>query len=391
MNFVYLLIEFLDELIYGISEAAWPLIRDDLHLNYAQIGLALSLPGFLANFIEPFLFAIADTWKRRAVILAGGIFFTISLALTGISASFFFLLASYILFHPSSGAFVSISQASLMDIAPERREHNMARWTFAGSLGVFVGPLLLSGAAYIGFGWRGMFLALALLSTFVLAYAWKRIPNEKAEADETVPTFKDILNQFKSTFAALKNWSIVRWLILLEFSDLMLDVLYAFLPLYFVDVAGFSPAQAALSVAVWTGVGLLGDFLLIPLVERMKGLDYLRISVVIELILFPLFLLSSQAWLKLVIIAFMGFFNSGWYAILKANLFDSMHGQSGAVLTLDNVSGLFGKLIPFGIGLAAHNFGIGPAMWLLLAGPIALFIGLPRKSQRSKVENRKSS
>jgi MFS transporter, FSR family, fosmidomycin resistance protein len=380
MHFVYLLIEFLDELIYGISEAAWPLIRNDLHLNYVQIGLALSLPGFLANFIEPFLFAIADTWKRRVVILAGGIFFTISLALTGISTSFLFLLASYILFHPSSGAFVSVSQASLMDLAPERREHNMARWTFAGSLGVFIGPVLLSGAAYIGFGWRGMFLALALLSTFILAYAWKRIPNEKAEADEAIPTFKDILNQFKSTFAALKNWSIVRWLILLEFSDLMLDVLYGFLPLYFVDVAGFTPAQAALSVAVWTGVGLLGDFLLIPLVERMKGLDYLRISVIIELILFPLFLLSSQAWLKLVIIAFMGFFNSGWYAILKANLFDAMHGQSGAALTLDNVSGLFGKLIPFGIGLTAQAFGIGPAMWLLLAGPIALFIGLPRKN-----------
>lgn len=380
MSFVYLLIEFLDELIYGISEAAWPFIRDDLHLNYIQIGLALSLPGFLANFIEPFLFTLADTWKRRAVILAGGIFFTISLALTGISTSFLFLLSSFILFHPSSGAFVSISQASLMDLAPGRREHNMARWTFAGSLGVFIGPILLSGAAYIGFGWRGMFLALALISTLILAYTWKRIPNEKGETHEPIPSFKDILNQFKSTFASLKNWSIVRWLILLEFSDLMLDVLYGFLPLYFVDVAGFTPTQAALSVAVWTGVGLLGDFLLIPLVERVKGLDYLRISVVIELILFPLFLLSSQAWLKLVIIGFMGFFNSGWYAILKANLFDSMHGQSGAVLTLDNVSGLFGKLIPFGIGLTAHAFGIGTAMWLLLAGPIALFIGLPRRN-----------
>ncbi|MFN8381352.1 MAG: hypothetical protein U0V02_05400 [Anaerolineales bacterium] len=43
---------------------------------------------------------------------------------------------------------------------------------------------------------------------------------------------------------------------------------------------------------------------------------------IIELILFPLFLLSSQRF-KLVIIAFMGFFNSGWYAILKANLANS--------------------------------------------------------------------
>ena len=378
MSIIYLLIEFLDELIGGISQAAWPFIRDDLKLNYLQIGIALSLPGFLSSFIEPFLFTLADAWKRRVVILAGGIFFIIALALTGISTSFLFLLSSFILFYPSSGAFVSLSQASLMDLQPERREQNMARWTFAGSLGMFIGPILLSGAAVIGFGWRGMYITLALLSTLILVYTWNKIPNDNPQSTN-LPSFTAILNQFKLTFQALRNWSIIRWLILLEFSDLMLDVLYGFLPLYFVDVAGFSPAQAALSVAVWTGVGLLGDFLLIPLVERVKGLDYLRVSVILELILFPIFLLAPQSWFKLIIIGLMGFFNSGWYAILKAKLFDSMHDQSAAVLTLDNVSGLFGKLIPFGIGLAAYYFGIGAAMWLLLAGPIALLIGLPRK------------
>ncbi|MBI3738327.1 MAG: MFS transporter, partial [Chloroflexi bacterium] len=65
--------------------------------------------------------------------------------------------------------------------------------------------------------------------------------------------------------------------------------------------------------------------------------------------------------------------------ILKANLFSTLPGKSGTVQALDNVSGMFGKLIPFGIGLAAQAFGLAAAMWLLLAGPIALFIGLPRK------------
>lgn len=377
-HLIYLLVEFIDELIFGVGEAAWPLIRNDLHLNYAQIGFALSLPGFLANFIEPFLFTISDVWKRRTLILAGGIFFTISLLLTGISTSFVFLLCSFILFNPSSGAFVGLSQAALMDAEPDRRENNMARWTFAGSLGVVIGPILLAGAAWIGFGWRGMFMGLALLSTLILILAFKQIPHDQPHSD-SFPRFGEIFNQFKQTFSALKKWSIVRWLILLEFSDLMLDILYGFLPLYFVDIAGFTPAEAALSVAVWTGVGLLGDFLLIPLVERIEGLDYLHISVIIELILFPLFLLSSIAWLKLVIIGLMGFFNAGWYAILKAKLFDSMHGQSGAAQTLDNVSGLIGKLLPFGIGLAAQAYGLGTAMWLLLAGPIVLLIGLPRR------------
>src|SRR5919197_3966616 len=125
MHILYLLIEFLDELVFGAGEAAWPLIRNDLGLNYAQIGLALSIPGFIANFIEPFLFTISDVWKRRAVILLGGIFFTLALLVTGVSTTFYLLLFSFILFHPSSGAFVSISQASLMDLDPARRESNM--------------------------------------------------------------------------------------------------------------------------------------------------------------------------------------------------------------------------------------------------------------------------
>lgn len=36
--FVLLVIEFLDELVFGVGEAAWPLIRADLGLSYAQIG-----------------------------------------------------------------------------------------------------------------------------------------------------------------------------------------------------------------------------------------------------------------------------------------------------------------------------------------------------------------
>ena len=170
----------------------------------------------------------------------------------------------------------------------------------------------------------------------------------------------------------------VRWLILLEFSDLMLDVLLGFLALYMVDVAKVTPAQAGAAVAVWTGVGLLGDFLLIPLLERIRGLDYLRVSVVAELILFPAFLLVPAPWIKFVLLGLLGLFNSGWYAILQAALYTAMPGQSGTALAVKNVSGLVGGLIPLVLGLVAQRFGLPAAMWLLLAGPLVLLAGLPR-------------
>jgi hypothetical protein len=165
---LYLLIEFLDELIFSVGEAAWPLIRNDLGLNYFQIGLALSLPGVLGNIIEPFLFILGDAWKRR-----------------------------------------------MYSIAP----------------------------------------------------------------------------------------------------------------------------------------------------------------------------LSSILWLKLTVLAFIGLFVVGWYAILKANLFSSMQGQSGTAQALGSVSGIVGKLIPLGIGLVAQVYRLQTTMWLLLAGPIALLIGLPRRNTNSPISN----
>jgi FSR family fosmidomycin resistance protein-like MFS transporter len=380
MSIIFLVIEFLDELVFGVTDAAWPLIRSDLGLTYAEIGLALSLPGLLSNFIEPFLFILGDIWRRRTLILLGGILFIVSLILTAASQSFGLLLLSFILFNPSSGMFVSLSQANLMDSEPNRHELNMARWTFAGSLGVFLGPLLLGGMVLLTLGWRFAFVFLALFAGIVLVFVWKFLPQKGVET-VPFPAPSAFWEGIKNAFGALKRKEVLRWLVLLEFSDLMLDVLYGFLALYFVDVAGFSFPQAALAVAVWTGCGLASDFLLIPLLERVRGLDYLRVSVISELILFPLFLLSTSFYPKLILVGLLGFFNAGWYAILKANLYKSMPGQSGSVLALDNVSGMFGKLLPLAIGLVAQAYGLKSAMWLLLAGPVVLLIGLPSRNQ----------
>src|SRR5690349_11773231 len=131
MNLIYLLIEFVDELVFGVDEVALPFIRDDLHLTYTQIGLLLSLPGIVAALIEPVIGILGDVWRRRALIITGGILFIMSLVLTSLSTAFPWILLAFILFSPSSGAFVSLSQANLMDSDPKRHEQNMARWTFA--------------------------------------------------------------------------------------------------------------------------------------------------------------------------------------------------------------------------------------------------------------------
>ncbi len=372
-----LAIEFLDEFVFGAREAAWPMIRADLGLNYVEIGILLTIPSLFASVIEPVLGILADTPKRRLIVVGGGVAFAAACLLTGVSSGFAVLLLSFMLFYPASGAFVALSQSTLMDSDTARHEHNMARWTFAGSVGVVAGSLVLGGAVALGLGWRSLFTAGALLAVVLVAGLTRfKFPTQHVEDENGAPL--SFWQSMLAALGALKRPDVVRWLILLEFSNLMLDVLYGYLALYFVDVVHIDEGQAALAVSVWTVVGLLGDLLLIPLLERVRGLSYLRVSAAIELILFPAFLLMPGLVPKLVIIGALGFFNSGWYAILQGNLYSAMPGQSGAVLAISNIAGIAGGLIPLVIGLLAERFGLGMAMWAMLLGPIALLIGLPR-------------
>jgi len=375
--FTLLAIEFLDELVFGAREAAWPLIRTDLNLNYLEIGLLLGVPNLVAAVIEPILGVLGDVWKRWLLIVGGGILFTIELVLFGLAPNFAVLMAASILLYPASGAFVSLSQSSLMDHDPSRHEHLMARWTLAGSVGVVAGPLLLGLAVWLGAGWRGAFVAMAPLSLVLTIAAWAQLRRRhRPRADgENQQSMRDGLRQ---AARAARRPDVLRWLLLLMFSDFMLDVLLGFLALYFVDVVKVSPALAGVSVAVWSGVGLLGDALLIPLLERVRGLTYLRTSAIVMLFLFPAFLIVPWYAGKLAVLALMGLGNAGWYAILKAQLYSTLPGQSGTVMAIDSGFSLVAGAAPAVLGLVAQWAGLPVTMWLLLLGPVALIVGIPR-------------
>jgi FSR family fosmidomycin resistance protein-like MFS transporter len=136
----------------------------------------------------------------------------------------------------------------------------------------------------------------------------------------------------------LRRRSVLRWLVLIELVTLMNGGLQGYLALYLVDAAALSATSAALGVAIWMGFGLLGDFLVIPMLNRVKGLTYLRFSALAELLLFAAFLLVPGLWPKLGFVALLGLGRAGWLAILKAQLYSSMPGQSGTVMAPKSVA-----------------------------------------------------
>ena len=266
-----------------------------------------------------------------------------------------------------------------MDTDPARHEQLMARWTLAGSLGVVAGPLALGVAVLLGLGWRGLFLAFALAAVALTVVVWlqarrRSVTPPPAHNDEALTLWRGL----RRAAQAMRRADVLRWLVLLMFSDFMLDVLLGFLALYMVDVVGVSPALAGVAVAVWSGVGLLGDALLIPLLERVRGLYYLRFSALAMLVLYPAFLILPWYGAKLVVLGLMGLGNAGWYAILKGQLYTALPGQSGTAMALNSGFSLVYGLVPALLGFIAQRAGLPLMMWVLVAGPIALLLGLPR-------------
>jgi FSR family fosmidomycin resistance protein-like MFS transporter len=290
----------------------------------------------------------------------------VSAALTAGAIGFWTLLAALLIGYPASGAFVSLAQATLMDAAPEERSRSMARWTVAGSVGYVAGPILVAGAVIAGIGWRGLLLLLAL-PAIPLALAVR-----PAHVDESKPDWGGFLR-------ALRSRAVLRWLAILEAADLLLDVFHAFLALYVVDVAGARPIAAALAVAVWTSAGLVGDILLLPVLKRVDGMAYLRVSAGLSLVAYPAFLLVPSLDAKFALLAVLGLLGSGWYALPKAALYDALPGRSGTAVAVGGVGGLAGSCVPALLGAVAGAAGLGVTMWVLLLAPVALLLGIPSR------------
>ena len=395
-----LAVEFVDELFDGTKGAALPLIRHDLALNYVQVGLLTAIPLVVGSLLElPMGVLSGPRARRRRFILGGGLVLIGAVLAAGLAHSFAVLVIALTVFFPASGAFVSLTQAALMDAAPDRQAQHMARWTLAGSTGAVAGPLLAAAVLAAGGTWRLAFaiVAVAAAAAWVaVAVTGRARPGQRqhqqkpaagpasepgaagAAAAVSEPDDEKSWPGWRPAAALVRRSGALRWLALLEVSDLLLDVLTAFLAVYLVAVVHASPTVAALGVAVRLGAGLAGDAILIRLLERRDGRSVLRASVPLALILFPAFLLVPGIGPKLALLAALTLVTAPWYPVLQAELYGSLPGHSGLAVSLTSAAGLVGGLGPLAVGLLAQRLGLGWAMALLCVAPVAM-LAVPRR------------
>ena len=358
-----------DELVDGTRGAALPLIRHDLGLSYTQVGLLFSVPLLLGSVIELPMGLLAGYGdRRRRAALAGGVAVVGSLVLAAAAQGFPMLLAGMVAFFPAAGAFVSLTEADLMDANPARREQYMAAWTLAGSLGAVGGPGVLVAVLAAGGGWRAAFVALAAAAglAWVLLLRW-------GAPSPLSPTVRARRSSRRDLLDALRSGEVWRWLVLLQVADLLLDVLTGFVALYFVDVVHMAPIWGTAAIGVRLAAGVAADAALVPVLGRVDSRRVLCVGALVAAVAYPLFLAAPRPGLKLVVLAVLSAATAPWYPVLQAQLYRALDDHSAVAVTLNSAASLAGGLAPLVVGLAAERFGLGAALaGLVVVSPLVL-------------------
>jgi MFS transporter, FSR family, fosmidomycin resistance protein len=370
-------VEFLDEFIYGLSGAVLPSLKTSLALSYTEVGLLLSVPSLIGIFAEPLLGLLADTRHRRGLVLGGILATFIGLVLVAVGQLYLVILFAYTIMYIGSGSYVNISQATLVDRNPDRAEPTMARWVLIGEIAVAISPILVTVAFYFGFGWRGLYWATAGLAGLFIALLWPLRYSAESEDEEEDLSPRSLWANF---WQGLRNRELLRWVLLAEVADLMLDRHLEVTGLYFHDVAGVSLAGASAVVAWMSIAGLVGSFALVPLIEKVNGLKLLRVTALMVLAAYAAYLLIPNVWVKIGLVGAISFLTASWFPTLRARSYQAFAGKSGVVMAVSSVLNISTLIVPFVLGWLADALGLQWAMWLLALGPVALLVWVPRNS-----------
>ncbi len=249
--FAFLVAHFSHHVITAITSPLLPLIRQDLHISYAQSGIILSaftlsygiaqLPvGWLLHRVKSYVFIFMGI---AGVGIAG--------LLIGLTGGFIPLVAFQLLmglmgsgYHPTGIFFIS------QTVNSEKRGKALGIHTIGGSLSYFVSPIIAALLAS-GFGWRGAFIGLSvpiivigLLISFLVKRYTAGTSDNGRDTSSSVDEGKEV-SWFRLVVVVILSVTI----------GAVMGSVIGFIPLYGVDILGMNEKLAATLIAVIFSAG----------------------------------------------------------------------------------------------------------------------------------------
>ena len=307
-----------------------------------------------------------------------------SFALAASTHSFIVLLLIFAFIYPANGAAVELSEATLIDVAPQDATRTMTRWTAMSSIGDLLSPLTVAAivalplrlSAWTVLCWLGATLWLS--AAFILwPQRFPRIGHMSEDADSTPPT-----STLASLREALHNPLLLRWSILTLIPSMMDEIFLGFAALYLHDVLHASQTVISFVITIHLSGGLLGLLALDRLLKHIAPQRLFLCLVLVALAGIIGFLSTRSIWIAALSLFVISLGTAGWYPIAKAAAYAQLPGQSGTVRVVVGLGMPFEIALPGIVGFIAGRFGVLAGVGFLGLAPLLMLMVMPWRTKR---------
>ena len=142
------------QMISAFPTIGLPLLRDQVPMNYTQIGLLFSVGALSSMVLEPLVNLLSDlTASKKYWAISALVVLAISFLLAGLAHHFTLLLLSFALLYPANDIADGVIQTSLIDDHPRKSTRTLTRLAYFGNMGDFLAPASIAIIAFLALGW----------------------------------------------------------------------------------------------------------------------------------------------------------------------------------------------------------------------------------------------
>ena len=346
-----------------------PFFDKELGLDNIQIGLLNSLLA-LAWAISGYLMGkLSDkTGKRKKYLVIAVAAFSICSFISGLAASFAFLLTARIIMGFAEGPVLPLAQSIMVDASTEkRRGFNMGFMQSFGSnvLGMLA-PIVLVAIA-INFGWRSAFFIAGVPGLVLATLGFFYIKETKAIGVKEIKQ--------KISIGVLLKYRNVRMAILLSCCTMTwLFAQVTFMPKYLISIKHFTEQNMAITMSAF-GLGGIIWGVVVPALSDKLGRKPVIIIFFLLGALMPLSVIySGNSLVSLAPLLLLGTSISGCLPIIFATIPSETIPRQYITQTLGLIMGISelvgGFVAPVVAGWSADQFGLDASFFIAAGAAI---------------------
>ncbi|MCY4409016.1 MAG: MFS transporter [Caldilineaceae bacterium] len=350
------------DMYYATLIPLWPLLIDRMNLTLTDVGFFTSLTSFMLMPVQPFIGWLVDRFPRAWFMILGLIGAALGMSLIGLAPTYSLLMVCVVfgrfcnaMFHPHAAMMVRATSGG-------RHGTAMSIFTFAGNIGIAVGPLLSVGVVTL-FGLESTYLLIPfgfVAAAAIYHFVGVDVPKESSVSDAVESSGTGLSDGAQTLVGPL-----ILLAVLMTFRAAIMGGFTTFLPIFLVDNRAVSLLMGGFGLSALALFGALGGLLGGHLSDRYSSSWVIVISLLVSgAAIFAFVRTDGILSLLFLIAAGMSLFASQPVATVLAQSLapDRMAMASGVMMGM--VWGI-GSLFVTPIGMLGDVFGLDTSMYTL--------------------------